>query len=174
MNLLDLILAIPLLWGGYCGLKKGVIIEVFSLGAFFLAIGASVQFLDDLLPFFKKWVTINSKFFPLLIFILIFITLLVATICLGHLIKYLINLTILGSLDMFLGAVIGIAKWGMLISFAFLGVDYCGIKIPDVYKLESILYPIIAPIAPTLLAFIYAPGAYLYEQLKGVKNSITS
>ena len=46
INLLDIILLIPLLWFGYNGYKKGLIIEIASLAAFILGLYFAFYFSD--------------------------------------------------------------------------------------------------------------------------------
>ena len=46
MKLLDIFLLILLVWGGYNGFRKGLILEIFSIGALVLAVLGSVRLLE--------------------------------------------------------------------------------------------------------------------------------
>ncbi len=46
MNYIDLIIAIPLVWGVFVGFKNGLIIEVASLAALLLGIFGAIHFSD--------------------------------------------------------------------------------------------------------------------------------
>jgi membrane protein required for colicin V production len=48
MNYLDIILAIPLLWGLYKGVSKGIIKELASLVALIVGIYGAVHFADSI------------------------------------------------------------------------------------------------------------------------------
>ena len=63
MNYLDVIFIVPLIWAGFRGFKKGLIIEVSALIAFGLGIWGGIHFSDFVAELLSD--SIESKYVPL-------------------------------------------------------------------------------------------------------------
>ena len=78
MNYLDIILAIPLLWGLYKGVSKGIVKELAALLALIAGIYGAVHFADNIHPYLKEQFAIESSFVPIVSFTITFIVIVLA------------------------------------------------------------------------------------------------
>ena len=154
VRLLDVLLLMILGWGGYRGYRKGLVLELCSMGALVLAALGSTKLLDGAVGFFAKWYhDPKSELLPYVAFVLLFIIILIATMLLSRLLKVLIKPTLLGNLDGPLGSIVGILKWGLGSSACLWIGSLVQLKIPEIYTANTLLYPIIESLAPQLLAW---------------------
>ena len=153
MRLLDILLLILLAWGGYRGFRRGLVLELFSVGAWVLATLGSTILLDSTLGFCTQWYHDASGVLPYVVFVLLFVSMLVATTWIGKFFKALIKPTLLGSLDSLLGSVVGILKWGICSSACLWLGGLLQLKIPETYTANTLLFPVIQSLAPQLLAW---------------------
>jgi membrane protein required for colicin V production len=153
LKLLDIIICVILVFGGYNGFKKGLIVEAFSTGAFVVASLVSAKLLDQIVELCSAWQERWGSLLPYVIFVLIFVAIFVVITLLGRFFKYLIKPTLLGSIDRLAGVVVGILKWSIFMSaFIWLGT-WLQLKIPDSYTEGTFLFPIIKPLLPKFLSF---------------------
>ncbi len=110
INLLDIILLIPLLWFGYNGYKKGLIIEVASLAAFILGLYFAFYFSDFTAGYLKQYFEIQPKYMAAVSFIVTFIGVVFIVLALAKLLEKFINILMLSFLNKLGGAVFGILK----------------------------------------------------------------
>ena len=118
MNIIDIILAIALVFGFFKGFFKGLIIEVASLGALFLGLLGAVKFSDffaDLLNEFFNWSRLAVQATSYLI---IFIIIVYGLSVLAKTLTKIISKASLGLLNKFLGAFFGAFKWAIFMSVA--------------------------------------------------------
>jgi len=153
MNYLDIILIIPLLWGGYHGLKKGIVREVSTLLALFLGIYGAVNFAKDLEPLFSSF-NIDKAFVPLISFAVAFLGIVVLVNIIGRIFDRLTKMVALGPFTKLLGAVFGLAKYLVIMSaiLYFFNPIERELKIIEKQdKTDSLLYNPISSIFPHLL-----------------------
>ena len=99
MKALDIILIIILLFGAYRGFQKGLVVELFGLLAFILAIFVGVIMMEVGTEFLQKFINGYEKLLPYLAFLLIFILVVLTMKLLAWLLKKGLNLTPLGAVD---------------------------------------------------------------------------
>jgi membrane protein required for colicin V production len=169
MKTLDIILLIPLFFGAYLGFKKGLLLEIVSLVALVLAIVGAFKLLDfgmDLLqPYFENW----EQALPIISFVLLFIAILLIVNLVGKIVKKILDMTLLGGLDNFAGAVIGLLKWAFGVSLILWLGESINISISAEMAEGTYVYPIIASIAPFMIDLIatYLPFIQdVFDQLK--------
>ena len=73
MNYLDIVLAVPLLWGLYKGISKGIVKELASLIALIAGIYGAVHFADSIHPYLKEHFSITTSFVPIISFGITFV-----------------------------------------------------------------------------------------------------
>lgn len=151
MRLLDILLLITLAWGAYSGFKRGLIRELFSVGAFALAGLGSTQFSDKLMEQGAQWGYAPGGALSYLVFVLAFILLLVAVRLMGRLVKLLIQPTFLGKIDSFAGSLLGVCKWALLVSTVLWLSHSLQMPIPEVYTEGTWLFPWVQALAPQWL-----------------------
>jgi membrane protein required for colicin V production len=108
MNYLDIIILIPVLWLGYIGFKKGLIIELATLLALIGGIFAAVKFSNFASDVLQD--VVESKYLSLVAFCVTFIAVVVFVFMLGKLLEKAIKLTGLGLVNRVTGALFGVLK----------------------------------------------------------------
>lgn len=169
MKTLDIILLIPLFFGAYLGFKKGLLLEIVSLVALILAIIGAFKLLDFgmevLQPYFQNW----EQALPIISFILLFIAILLVVNLIGKIVKKILDMTLLGGLDNFAGAVIGLLKWAFGVSLVLWMGESIEISVSTEMAEGTYIYPIVASIAPFVVDLISAYMPFIqdvFDQLK--------
>jgi len=153
MNYLDIILVIPLLWGLYKGVSKGIIKELASLMALIIGIYGAVHFADSIQPYIKNSLSIESSFLPILSFAITFIGIVLVVRVIGFIVDKIIKLVALGFISRVLGGVFGVLKTAFIISALLLIVntfDYYLNFIPLEQKNASVLYRPLSNMIPSI------------------------
>lgn len=153
INILDLILLIPLLFFGYQGYKRGLIIEVASLAALVIGLYAAFFFSDFAAEMLNSLFTMSEKYVAVLAFIITFIVVLFLVVSLGKILQKFVDILLLGFLNKLAGAAFGVLKGALLLSILIFVINYFDpghnlIK-PEA-RSKSLFYEPIESIAPTL------------------------
>ncbi len=172
MNTLDLILLIALLIGAYRGFKKGLFIEVVGILALVLAVTGGFRLLHTGIEFLNSHFGNFSHLVPYIAFILIFIAILVLVNLLGRFVKKVLDLTLLGSLDNFAGALLGVLKWAIAISIFLWLTQTVGFHIPEETRHASLIYPLIEPLGPKTIEWISSFLPFTGDLVDAIKDLI--
>lgn len=154
MNYIDIIIAIPLLWGLYKGFSKGLILEAASLIALGLAIWGGIKFSDFLSEWLKNNMEWTSRYLPVISFAIIFIGILVLVFAMAKLLEKVVKAVSLGFLNKLSGAAFGILKFGLILSvliFVLNAIEKSIPLIPAGAKDASLLYGPVGKIAPIII-----------------------
>ncbi len=154
MNLLDIILLVPLLWLGYRGFRKGLVIELASLAALILGIYASIHFSWFAADLLDQWLNIEPEYMTIVSFIVTFIVVVVLVYTLGRIIEKMVDMVALGFLNKLLGTVFGLLKAVLFLSVILLLIssfDQNEKLITPKMKSESRLYKPIASVIPLII-----------------------
>lgn len=154
MNYIDIIIAIPLLWGLYKGFTKGIILEAATLIALGLAVWGAVKFHDFVTVWMRESLNWTSKYMPVISFALIFIGVLVLVFAIAKLLEKIIKAVALGFLNKLAGGVFGILKFGLILSvviFLLNAIEKNYSFIPPDIKNKSVLYEPVGKIAPLII-----------------------
>ena len=116
MNLLDIIIAIPLLWGAYRGFKRGFIFEIFMLVGLILGLYIAFKFSSLLNGWVSKMVDADSAVIPYLSFIIVVSGILLIMILFAKLLEKILKIADLNSINKVAGAVLGIIKFALVVS----------------------------------------------------------
>jgi len=153
INLLDIIILIPLLWFGYHGYKKGLIIEVASLAAFILGLYFAFYFSNFTAGYLKQFFNIQPKYMAAISFIVTFIGVIIIVLAVAKLLEKVINILMLGFLNKLGGAVFGILKGALFLSIIIFIINYFDtgrtIIKPQAVK-KSVFYEPVESLAPLL------------------------
>jgi membrane protein required for colicin V production len=153
MKLLDIIILIPLLWGALHGYRKGLLIEIIGIAGLVVAMILGFKFLglgmEILTPYFSDntakrilpYVGFSAVFFPTVFLLNQF----------GYRIRRTLRYSILGTFDSFAGAMVGIFTWVFGISVFFWLVDMIGVEIPEHRTADTLVYPLVIPVAPNVI-----------------------
>ena len=153
MNYVDILLLGFFGLGGYFGFKRGFIVEVLSLIAFFLGLFLAVEFTEDFaLKFFS-----DNAYFNLIsvgIFFGIFIVLIISVNLIATSIKKILALTQFSILDNILGALLNLMKLALIFSVIFWIFDSLGIALEHEQVKNSVILNYIIPIGPKVFETI--------------------
>jgi len=153
INLLDIIILVPLLWFGYHGYKKGLIIEVASLAAFILGLYFAFYFSNFTAGYLKQFFNIQPKYMAAISFIVTFIGVIIIVLAVAKLLEKVINILMLGFLNKLGGAVFGILKGALFLSIIIFIINYFDtgrtIIKPQAVK-KSVFYEPVESLAPLL------------------------
>ena len=154
MKLLDILILVPLLWGAVNGYKKGLMIEVIGIVAFVTAIVLGFKFLGLGMELLEPHTSARlvRKALPFLGFAVIFFPTVFLINQFGYWLRKSLKMTLVGAMDNFAGAVVGIFTWTFGVSVAFWLLSSMGIKFPEHRTEDTYLYPVIVPVAPVVIA----------------------
>ena len=172
MNTLDLILLIALLIGGYRGFSKGLFIEVVGIAALVIAIIAGFKLLHVGIQFLSSHFGSFSHMVPYISFILIFVAILVLINLLGRVVKQALDLTLLGSLDNFAGALLGVLKWAIAISIFLWLTHMVGFRIPEETRHGSLIYPLIEPLGPKTIELVSSYLPFTHDLIDAIRDLV--
>lgn len=172
MKTLDILLLIPLLFGAYQGYKKGLLLEVISIAAFILGILGAFKLLDWGINILSPYLKEAGYLLPIVAFLVLFIGIIILVNMLGKIIKKILDLTLLGALDNFAGAIIGLLKWALGVSIILWLAASADINISKDMKEGTQIYPVVASIAPYLFEKLSAWMPYVYEVFNQVKSLV--
>ncbi|NIK74297.1 membrane protein required for colicin V production [Thermonema lapsum] len=147
MNLLDLFIVLPILWGAHKGYQKGFLLSLINFLAFFVALLLSFKFFHITLQVLANFVNVSDSTMPYLAFFITFGLMLYGILQMGKRLKSTINDTLLGSFDNLLGAVLGGLKYALFVS-AFLWLFGTLKTFQDNTLEESLFYSVVSPLAP--------------------------
>lgn len=168
MGILDIIFLVLLLFGGYRGYQKGLLMELISLSSIFLAIIVSMRFMPLVSGMLGKFLPQLEGFIPIISFVIVFVAVLVLLNILGKSVKKVLDLTLLGSLDDILGLVVGLGKVSLVLSFIIWSYNNLLGEMPTEWTTKSVLFPYIQKLAPFLIENL----AFLFPYMENIKDKI--
>ncbi|MFI5220370.1 MAG: CvpA family protein [Bacteroidia bacterium] len=143
MNLLDVIISLPLLWGAYRGFKRGLIFEVFMIIGLVLGLYIAFKFSNLINGLVSKTISANSAVIPYLSFIIVFAAILLIVILLAKFLEGVLSTGSLNVLNKVAGAVLGLIKFALIVSvllWSFKALEPHWNFINPATKKESLLY----------------------------------
>lgn len=150
MNYLDIIIAIPLVWGIVIGFKKGFVIEIASLIAILAGVYGSIHFSY----FISDYLNLSSPYAPIISFAITFLLIIIIIFILAKILEKSINLLALGFLNKLAGAFFGLLKIALILSIIILLFNKLNTEntlIKEDTKKESRIYPYVSVIAPYII-----------------------
>lgn len=173
MAVFDLILLVPLALGAFNGYRKGLLMEVFGIVAFVMAIILGFKFLYLGADVLEGFVGIEKIrwFSPYLSFFVVFLPSLFLIRQVGLLVKKAVRITFLGVLDGLFGALLGAITAAFGLSIFIWIVEKVGIRFPEEALAESQLYDFFKGFAPRIISMIsdLLPGGNWIEYLEHLK-----
>lgn len=170
MQILDIILLIPLLWGAYKGYKKGLLLEIVALFALVLGIIGGFKLLHWGIHTITNFIGDFHRLIPILAFILIFITIVILVNILGKALKKVLDYTLLGSFDSLFGALIGLAKWTFGLSIILWLVKQAGVVITADATAGTYIFPFIDSLAPKIFKWLSILLPFVKDLMSSIKE----
>jgi len=116
MAVLDIILAILLVYGLYKGFSKGFFVEIASLGSLLIGLYGAIHFSYFIGDWLKTKVEWDAKYIQIVAFALTFLLILIIVSMIGKLLTKIIDAAQLGLLNKLAGAAFGAAKIALIVS----------------------------------------------------------
>jgi membrane protein required for colicin V production len=146
MEIIDLIILIPLIYGVWKGFKKGFIMELFTILALLVGLYAAFHFSDKITDFIVGKTHENPGYLPAISFLLLFLAVGAMVYFGGKALEQVLKLAQLSVFNKVIGAFIGMLKWAYLVGcfFVFIqSLDHNEKFITKKNKENAILYPAI-------------------------------
>ncbi len=155
MNLLDVIATLIILYGAFKGYKKGFFISLMGFMSLYISLIIGIKYHHILILLIQKTpINLEDNALIVVSIIVSFLFSFLIILQLSKLLKYILDLTLIGFLDDLGGAFLGSLICGFILSFLFNIIDWLNIKILSDQINNSILYPIIKEIQPILTKYI--------------------
>jgi membrane protein required for colicin V production len=154
LSTVDIIIIIILALGAYSGYKKGLILELIAIVAFVLAIIGGFKLLHVGMEYISRVYEGFGSFLPFIAFLVLFVLILILVNMVGKILKKIIDWTPFGLVDNAAGAVIGIAKWALMLSILLWVMESLSIEIPGNLADNSKVLPWITGFAGQVGSFI--------------------
>jgi len=157
MNFLDIILIIPIIIGAWRGYKKGIIIEFFTLLAFFAGIYGAFHFSDYITEIFQEKLDLQGKYLPIVSFVFTFLLFGALVYFAGIMLEKAVKTMKLSPLNKFAGICFGILKMLFLSGIIVIVLESINEK-NDMFSEEtkdnSLLYKPLKKMTFTTLPFV--------------------
>lgn len=162
----NIILAAPLIWGAYKGMRKGLIVELASVLAIILGVYACSRFSDLIADFMGAHFhnRISALYLSVGSVIIVFLAVLVLVFFIAKGIEKLAKTLLLGTVNRILGALFGLFKWALLVSVLLYFFDILNQKVGLVQPTtlnQCWMYVHLLPLAPAVMPALLKSKARL-------------
>lgn len=154
MNILDLIIALPIVLFAIGGFRKGLIKEVASLAALILGIYFAIYFSDVVAAYLLDHFDIGHRYVFIVAFIITFIAVVIVVGLIGKLLDKIVSFAAMGVLNKILGLLFGLIKGVVIMSVLILLFNMIDVRariLDEDVKEESLLYEPVGRVAPLIL-----------------------
>ena len=152
MNWIDILIVVPLLWGGYNGFKKGLISQVFGTIGLIIGIWLGVNF-PEMVEFLLKG-KVDEEYLKIISFVVIFLSVVLVTALLCKFLEKIIDFVQLKIVNKLGGILVGGAKillFMVILCFILENWDKYGNVISQEQKSSSLLYSKLAKTSEFIL-----------------------
>jgi membrane protein required for colicin V production len=157
MNLLDIFIIVPLVWFGYKGVRRGLVLELASLAGLILGIYAAIHFSHFTEEFLSDTFELTGKYMPIVSFIVTLIVVILVIYLLGKIVEKLIDMVALGFFNKLLGLAFGILKGALLVSVVLFIINSFDLNqrfLKPHVKEKSLLYAPVEKIVPGIMPWL--------------------
>jgi len=154
------------------GYKKGLLLEIFGILAFVLSIIGGFKLMELGMTYLSAYFDGIDHLLPFISFLVIFIAIILLVNLFGKLVKKMVDMTLLGGVDKFAGAIVGIVKWAIGLSIILWLTNNFGIELPGQDE-ELVLYPFLAELGPSLITALDVVLPFAEEMLESIKELIS-
>ena len=150
----DIILIVILIWGAIAGLKKGLILTLASFIAIIAGALAAYYGADAIASELSLKVDWSEKQIAVASFAITFLAVVLIVRLLASILERTLKLVALGLANKLSGAVFGIAKNALILTFIIFGMKGFGQGLlPENATDECVVYPVVESIAPLVLPY---------------------
>jgi len=152
----NIILLIPILWGAYHGVRKGLIVELASILAIILGIYGCAKFSDVVASFLGTELHSNmsSVYISIIADVVVFLGIVILVFFLAKRIEKVAQALLLGWANRLLGGIFGAFKWALMISVVLYFFDVlnarAGLVSAETLQ-HSVVYTHLVKLAPLVM-----------------------
>ena len=168
MNPLDIVILVLVAFGAYKGYRKGLMMAIIGLLSFFISVILSLEFLPLASAYLSDWMPSRNTIIPVIGFVILFVGFVILLNGIGKALKKVLNLTFLGTLDDFIGGVMGALKWILLLSVIAWAYETFVEPVPESLVKDSIALPMIKGFIP----FLISTFSFLFPYFEEFQNEI--
>ena len=153
-QLIDIALGIILIWGAFSGFKKGFILSMASFIA--IVAGAIVAYYGSaaIAKVLASEVDLSSQKIAVASFAIAFIAVVLIVHLLARILEKFIDLLALGLANKLSGAIFGMAKSALLLTFVIFGIrGFGGKHIPESVEKNCVIFPVVESISHLVLPY---------------------
>lgn len=172
MKTLDIILLVPLIFGAVMGFRKGLLLEIVGILAFVLGIVGGFKLMELGMTYLDDYFEDFDHLLPFISFLVIFLAILLLVNLVGKAVKKVVDMTLLGGVDKFAGAIVGLAKWAIGLSLVLWLTQNFGIVLPGQDE-DLVLYPYLAELGPNLIRSMSVVLPFAEEMIESIKELIS-
>ena len=154
LSITDIILIVILIWGAITGFKKGLVLTLASFIAIIAGALAAYYGADAIayeISFSIDW---SEKQIAVASFAIVFFVVVITVHMLARVLEQALKIVALGLANKIAGAVFGIAKNALILTFIIFGIQGVGKELlPENATDECVVYPVVESIAPLILPY---------------------
>lgn len=154
------------------GFRKGLLLEVVGILAFVLALIGGFKLMELGMTYLEGYFEDFSHLLPFISFLIIFIAIILLVNMLGKVVKKIADMTLLGAVDKFAGAIVGIAKWAIGLSIILWLTQNFGVELPGQDE-DLVLYPYLTDLGPSLIKSLDVVLPFAEEMLVSIRELIS-
>ena len=151
--ILDIIVAILLIFAIIKGYRQGLIVALFSFIAFFIGLAAALKLSAVVADHLGKSVKISDKWLPILSFVIVFLVVVILVRIGAKFIQKTVEFAMLGWLNRLGGILLYASLYILIFSVLVFYADQLTIIKPET-KAGSVTYEFIQPLGPKLMEWL--------------------
>ena len=172
MSVWDFVILVLLVAGAYRGFQKGLLMSVVSLVALVAGVVCALAWTPALLQYLSGRSQMSPELLSVLAFLIIFIGVIILINIVGKLIKIVIDLTPIGSIDGLVGALLGMLKWALGVSIILWVLDKVDVGLPT--DQDSAILSNVRQVAPYIFEQVKLWSPYFSDLLDDLNKVITA
>lgn len=158
MAVIDIFIIVPIIYGGYIGFKKGLIIELASLVALAAGIYLGMKFSDLISGWINSALSEPSPYVNLIAFTIVFIAVVVLIFFFAKILERGINMALLSPINKITGMIFGAAKMVLAVGIILIimdGYSEQSTRFIATQKEDSLLYEPFTGLAKNVIPEFY-------------------
>ena len=163
---------VPLIFGAVSGFRKGLLLEIVGILAFVLGIVGGFKLMELGMTYLDEYFEDFDHLLPFISFLVIFLAILLLVNLVGKAVKKMVDMTLLGGVDKFAGAIVGIAKWAIGLSIILWLTHHFGIELPGQDE-DLVLYPYLTDLGPNLIQSMSVVLPFAEEMIDSIKELVS-
>ena len=148
--MIDIIFAILLIIAVIKGIRKGMVVALFSIIAFIIGLAAALKLSAMMAGYLEKNVSVSGKWLPFISFAVVFFVVVILVNWGGKLVEKTFEMAFLGWANKIAGAILYAALYTIIFSIFLFYAEKIHLLQPEAIK-QSIVYSFVKPWGPAVI-----------------------